>query len=131
MVKPPNPSFATHRAPTVAERDAKKDFIKHDFDEEEFDIPLFKTTDKKVKRGRNGRIIFRNDGDGVKRVPVYKHVPRTRGMVDQEFLKKHNLSSSSKPHEFVDIYFATTQTKRERIVPNRRSKNDPDTQGDF
>ena len=66
VVKPPNPSFTTHRAPTVAKRDAGKDFIKHDFDEEEFDIPLFKTTDKKMKRGRNGHVMFRN-GDGGKK----------------------------------------------------------------
>ena len=50
VVEPLNPLFDNPRAPTVVERDAGKDFIKHDFDEEEFDIPLFKATDKKVKK---------------------------------------------------------------------------------
>ena len=77
VVEPPNSLFDNPHAPTVTKRDAGKNFIKHDFDEEEFDIPLFKATEMKVKRGKNAQTIFCNDGDGGKRVPVYEHVPHT------------------------------------------------------
>ena len=121
-VEPLNPLFNNPRALTIAERDAGKDFIKDDFDEEEFDIPLFKATDKKVKRGRNSRVIFHNDGDdGGKKVPVYEHVPRTKGMVDPELRKMHNLSSSSKPHEFLDV-FLSLKKRGKGLFPTEGAK---------
>ena len=123
VVEPLNPLFVTPRAATVVERDGGKDFIKHDFDEEEFDIPLFKRIDKKVKRGRNGRVMFRNGG---KKVPVYEHIPHTQGMVDPEFMKKHNLSSSSKPHKFVDIFLPLHKPKGKGLFPTEEAKNVPD-----
>ena len=83
VAEPVNPLFDNPFTPTVAERDFGKDFINHDFREDKFDIPLFKAaTDKKVKRGRNGCIMFHNDGYGCggKKVPVYKHVHCTKSM---------------------------------------------------
>ena len=126
VVEPPNPLFDKPRAPTVAERDAGKDFIKYDFNEKEFDIPLFKATDNKVKRGRNGWIIFRNDGDGGKRVPVYKHVLYTKSMADPEFLKKNNLSLSSKQHKFVDVFLPLHKSRGKGLFPTEEAKNVPD-----
>ena len=53
-------------------------------------------------------------------------------MVDPEFLKKHNLSLSSKLHKYVDIFLPLhTNQKGKAFVPNRRNKNVPDFQGDF
>ena len=96
-VKPPSPSFDNPYVPIVTERDAGKDFIKHDFDEESINIPLSKAMDKKVKRDKDGCFMFWNEGD--KKLPVYEHIPCTKGVVDPEFDKKHNLSSFSKPRK--------------------------------
>ena len=75
MVEPPNPLSDNPCAPTVTKRDGGNDFIKHDFVEEEFDIPLSKATDKKVKRGRDGCVIFHNEGG--KGLLVYEYIPCT------------------------------------------------------
>ena len=119
-------------APTVTEKDARKGFIKHDFDEEKFDIPLFKETDKKIKRSRNGRVIFLNeDGDGGKKVSVYERVPHTEGVVDPEFRKKHNLSSSSKQQKLVNIFLPLHKPRGKGLPPTEEAKHFPDFQGDF
>ena len=65
VVKQLNPLFNNQsHAPTITERDAGKDFIRIDLDEEQFNILLFKVANKKVKRSRNGHVMFQNEGGG-------------------------------------------------------------------
>ena len=75
--------------------------------------------------------MFRNDGDGGKKVPVYEYVSRTKDIVDSKFRKKHNLSSSSKPHEFVDVFLPLNKSKGKGLFPTEETENVPDFQGDF
>ena len=82
-----------------------------------------------MKKGRDGRVMFRNEGGT--RVPIYEHVPRTKGMVDPLFKKKHNLSSSSKPHEFVDVFLPLHKPKGKGLFPTEEVKNVPDFEGNF
>ena len=95
-----NPSFSKSRAPTVDKRDAGKVFTKQNFDEK-FDIPEFQGTVKKVKTGRNGRKKRLADS-GLKE--NYKNVIWGNDYVNCRFKKKFNLSSNSKPHEFLDVF---------------------------
>ena len=55
------------RPPTVEQRDVGKVFGKHNFDEE-FDIPLFATTDQAHQQRRERDAHVMKNG---KRVPVY------------------------------------------------------------
>jgi hypothetical protein len=93
VVEPQNPSFNNKvRPPTVEQRDAGKFFAKHNFDEQ-FDIPMYATTDKahQQRRGRDQYVIKNG-----KRVPVYEEVIRKKGIVDPNFMKKHKISRLSK-----------------------------------
>ena len=66
--EPSNPTFKQPRAPTVEEREAQYDIVKHNFDEQ-FDIPVFKATYKEQRLGRNKRPVFViEEGE---RKPVY------------------------------------------------------------
>ena len=123
VIEPLSLLFDNPRVTTVTQRDDRKNFIKHDFDEEELDIPLFKVTDNKVKRGRNGRVMFWNKGgQGGKKVPMYGHIHCTKGVVNPEFRKKHSSIIIFKAAQSYGRMFATTQTKKERLVLNKRSK---------
>ena len=46
-------------------------------------------------------------------------VPRNKGVVDPDFVKKHNLSSKTKPHEYAEIFFPMHPIRQE-------NKNIPD-----
>ena len=129
MVKSSNPLFGITREPRIAEGDGGKDFVKYDLKEEEFDIPLFKATDKEVKTGTDGCVMFCNEGG--KQLPVYEHVPHTKGDADLEFKKKHNLSSSSKPHRFVGVFVPLHKPRGKGLFPTEEAKNVSDFQDDF
>ena len=126
--EPLNPSFQSSRAPTVEARDTEKDFIKHNFDEQ-FDIPVFMATDEKHRRGRNNKLLYRIvDG---KRIPVIDKVPREKGVVDPEFMKKHKLSSRSKPHEIMDVFMPLHKQKGKGLFPSTPDQKSPSFTGDF
>ena len=64
-------------------------------------------------------------------MPMYEHIPRTKGAVDLEFRKKHNLSSSSKSHKFVDIFLPLHKLRGKDLFPTEEAKNVPNFQGNF
>ena len=101
--EPTNPTFINARGPTTQERDANVTVPKHSF-AERFDIPLFTGRTKKIRRSRNGRIVWKKELVNDKRVPEYDTTTRTKGCVNPKFKKKHKLSSKSLPHEIADVF---------------------------
>ena len=76
--------------------------------------------------------MFCNEGGGGgKKVPGYEHVPRTKGGVNPEFRKKHNLSSQSKPHKFMDVFLPLHKPRGKGLFPTEEAKKVPDFQGYF
>lgn len=104
---------------------------KHGFDTEEFDIPfLVKATDKKEIRGRDGYGVYCSEDGNT--LPVYEYVPRTKGVVNPEFGKKHNLASSLKPHQIMDVLFMPLNKPRGKgLFTTEEATTVPDFLGDF
>ena len=83
----------------------------------------------KVKRGKYGCFMFSNEGGNW--LPVYEHVPHTKGVINPEFRKKYNLSSSSKPHKCVEVFWPLHKIREKCLFPTEEAKNSPDFQWDF
>ena len=115
------------RPPTVEHRNIGKVFSKHNFDEE-FDIPLNATTDP-AHQQRQGRDVYVMKNG--KRVPVYKQVLCKKGIVDPDFMKKHDISSQSLPHKIVKAFMPLHKQRGRSLFPKGGEKKAPNFRGDF
>ena len=87
-------------------------------------------TDEKHRRGRNNKLLYKRGVDG-KRIPVIDKVPREKGVVDPEFMKKNKLSSRSKPHEIMDVFMPLHKQKGKGLFPSTPDQKSPSFTGDF
>jgi len=105
--EPANPTFKQPRAPTINAKDAKFVPKKYEFDEV-FTIPSFegKRYVYEIDRRKNIKL------DTKTKRPKKKEVSRTKGCVNEDFKKKHGLSSKSMPWDFVDAFIPFKENKR-------------------
>ena len=99
VVEPENPTFNMARAPTVEECNATHVPVKYNFSHE-FERPSFGGVVKKVKRLKNGKIRKNADGNAIHD----DEVRREKGCVNPEFIQKFNLSPSTTPSQYADIF---------------------------
>ena len=144
IVDPENPSFNNKvRPPTVEQRDVGKVFGKHNFDEE-FDIPLFATTDQAHQQRRERDAHVMKNGKRVPVylctcvpvylctcVPVYKQVLQKKGIVDPDFMKKHDILSQSLPHKIVEVFMPLNKQRGCGLFPKGGEKKALNFRGDF
>ena len=96
--EPANDTFHLPRAPTIDERDTKYVPVKHNFDEI-IDIPVFKGMVDRPERYANGTTKLNRDGSTKKERTLRNH-----GSIRPEFVKKHNITPSTRPDEFVRLF---------------------------
>ena len=103
--EPANPTFRKPRAPTIKAEHAAFVPKKYKFDET-FVVPLFTGTTEKSVCDCRGKPRLDSNGK-----PLEEKEPRMKGHVNEAFKKKHKLSSSSKPWDFVDSFFPFHEDK--------------------
>lgn len=103
--EPSNPNFHLPRAPTVTEKEAQYVPQKFNF-AEVFDRPLFQgKTERKVTYA-NGTVKKNRDGSNMTEVGI-----RTKGEMEDSYMKKNGLSVKSHPIDFVEAFLPFKDNK--------------------
>ena len=106
VVEPGNPTFRLVRAPTVPADEVGFVPSKHDFTEL-FDIPVFHGLKDSFLFDRRGNIRM----EGGK--PLMESKPRDKGCINDKVKRKYNLSSSSKPWDFAEVFLPFKENKKD------------------
>ena len=97
--EPLNPTFKLPRAPTITEQDAEFVPPKYNFSDYKFSIPKFTGRIEKEKVGRKKK------KEVLPSKRRFEKVPQKEGYFKMDVIEKYKLTTRSKPHEFVEVYF--------------------------